>query len=147
MGTCSSLVLHRPLRCYRAVLTLTPRRVTAVFPKHPDVAAHQRHWTVQDFEAREQLLEERERKEKKKSTRKVKAEGSGDEAAAEPKKKRRGKLKKANGVAGDGEEALFSDGEERDKPARKVGFVCLFACLLLMTMDTAEQEACREGRR
>ena len=58
------LVLHRPLRCYRAVLTLTPRRVTAVFPKHPDVAAHQRHWTVQDFEAREQLLEERERKER-----------------------------------------------------------------------------------
>ncbi|CCL99651.1 uncharacterized protein FIBRA_01671 [Fibroporia radiculosa] len=63
--------------------------------------------------------EERERKAIKKANRKVKAEvGSGDEALGEPKKKRRGKLKRTSGVA-DGEEALFSGDEEPDKPAKK----------------------------
>lgn len=61
--------------------------------------------------------EERERKSKK--TRKPKADGSGDEA--EPKKKRRGKLKKAASDQGDAEDqAVFSDDEDMEKPAKKV---------------------------
>ncbi|KAI0786580.1 RNA polymerase II-associated protein [Abortiporus biennis] len=90
--------------------------------------------------AREQAIEwtrevkmesddERERKEKKKSSRKVKPEGvgSGDENVVptngESKKKRRGKLKKANGGGDSGDEdgALFSDEDEGggDKPSKK----------------------------
>jgi len=61
--------------------------------------------------------EERERKTKK--ARKPKNEvGSGDEA--EPKKKRRGKLKKAVSEQGDEEQAVFSEEEEVEKPTKKV---------------------------
>lgn len=60
--------------------------------------------------------EERERKTKK--VRKPKNDvGSGDEA--EPKKKRRGKLKKAVSEQGDEEQAVFSDEEEVEKPTKK----------------------------
>lgn len=64
--------------------------------------------------------EERERKAKK--PRRAKAEagavGSGDEAG-EPKKKRRGKLKKA--AEGEEEQAVFSDEDENtDRPLKKV---------------------------
>lgn len=60
--------------------------------------------------------EERERRSKK--TRKPKLDaGSGDEA--ESKKKRRGKLKKA--TDGDGEDqAMFTEDEEVERPAKKV---------------------------
>jgi RNA polymerase-associated protein CTR9 len=67
--------------------------------------------------------EERERKSKR-APKKVKTEAeSGDEGlatAAEPKKKRKGKLKKANDQ-GDDNEQLFSDEDMDSKPAKKRG--------------------------
>ncbi|KAL4073760.1 hypothetical protein V8B97DRAFT_1238806 [Scleroderma yunnanense] len=66
--------------------------------------------------------EERERKAKR-ASKKVKTEPeSGDEGANgnEPKKKRKGKLKKANDQ-GDENEQLFSDDEADNKPAKKRG--------------------------
>lgn len=66
--------------------------------------------------------EEREKRSKKQ--RKPKADvGSGDEAgSAEPKKKRRGKLKKATPEQDDGEEALFSGEDDAEAPVKKVSF-------------------------
>ncbi|TFK44271.1 RNA polymerase II-associated protein [Crucibulum laeve] len=67
-------------------------------------------------EVRMESDEEKERKPKK--TRKPKAEGvSGDEA--EPKKKRRGKLKKTASEQGDEDQAVFSEDEDMEKPAKK----------------------------
>lgn len=68
-------------------------------------------------EIRMESDEERERKPKK--ARKTKNDGSGDEA--EPKKKRRGKLKKTTSEQGDPEDqAVFSDEEDIEKRAKKV---------------------------
>lgn len=68
-------------------------------------------------EVRMESDEERERKAKK--VRKPKTDvGSGDEV--EPKKKRRGKLKKAVSDHGDEEQAVFSEEEDAEKPAKKV---------------------------
>jgi RNA polymerase-associated protein CTR9 len=77
--------------------------------------------------AREQVMEwtkdakmesddERERKPKK--ARKQKHDGSGDEA--EPKKKRRGKLKKTAEQEDGEDQAVFSDEDDNEKPAKKV---------------------------
>lgn len=68
--------------------------------------------------------EERERKSKR-SSKKVKVEvESGDEGVAmlsEPKKKRKGKLKRSGDQGGeDNNEQLFSDDEMDSKPAKKV---------------------------
>jgi RNA polymerase-associated protein CTR9 len=66
-------------------------------------------------EVRMESDEEKERKPKK--PRKQKADASGDEA--EPKKKRRGKLKKATDQEeGAEEQAVFSDEEEVEKPKK-----------------------------
>ncbi|KAF9464960.1 RNA polymerase II-associated protein [Collybia nuda] len=66
-------------------------------------------------EVRMESDEERERKSKK--TRKPKQDASGDEA--EPKKKRRGKLKKAS-EQDDGEDAAqFSDEDDVERPTKK----------------------------
>ncbi|KIJ58709.1 hypothetical protein HYDPIDRAFT_33920 [Hydnomerulius pinastri MD-312] len=67
--------------------------------------------------------EERERKSKR-ASRKVKAEAeSGDEGVAgpaEPKKKRKGKLRKGNEQAeGEGDEQLFSDEDVESKPKKR----------------------------
>lgn len=67
--------------------------------------------------------EERERKSKR-SSKKVKVEAeSGDEGLAtpsEPKKKRKGKLKRSGDQGGEENEQLFSDEEVENKPAKKV---------------------------
>lgn len=68
-------------------------------------------------EVRMESDEERERKAKK--VRKPKADvGSGDDV--EPKKKRRGKLKKAVSDHGEEEQAVFSEEEDTEKPTKKV---------------------------
>ena len=68
-------------------------------------------------EVRMESDEERERKAKK--VKKPKADVvSGDEA--EPKKKRRGKIKKVASEQGDEDQAMFSEEEEVEKPAKKV---------------------------
>jgi RNA polymerase-associated protein CTR9 len=59
--------------------------------------------------------EERERKSKK-SIRRVKTEGGSGDEGIEPKKKKRGKVKKEEGE----DQALFSDEEDGEKPAKKV---------------------------
>ena len=87
--------------------------------------------------------EERERKSKK--TKKPKGEVvSGDEA--EPKKKRRGKLKKATSEQGDEE---HSEEEEAEKPAKKV-FISLI-CWLTWDIDPAsangQETSCSWWRR
>ncbi|KIK69347.1 hypothetical protein GYMLUDRAFT_214453 [Collybiopsis luxurians FD-317 M1] len=85
--------------------------------------------------AREQALEwtrearmnesDEEKEKRPKKSKKVKGDapaGSGDEGEA-PKKKRRGKIRKANGEAAeDGEEpaAVFSDEDEAERPTKKV---------------------------
>lgn len=74
-------------------------------------------------EVRMESDEERERKSSKKK--KPKADIiSGDEAEPKVQKKRRGKLKKATSDQGDVEQAVFSEEEEVEKPAKKV-CVCL----------------------
>jgi RNA polymerase-associated protein CTR9 len=67
--------------------------------------------------------EERERKSKK-AIRKVKTEGGSGDEVAEPKKKRRGKLQSKKEEE---DQALFSDEDEGEKPAKKVPsyFICL----------------------
>ncbi|KAG5647061.1 hypothetical protein DXG03_001431 [Asterophora parasitica] len=77
--------------------------------------------------AREQAMEwtrdirmdsDDEREKKPKKARKPKNDGgSGDEA--EPKKKRRGKLKKATSEGDMEEQAMFSEDEEAERPAKK----------------------------
>jgi len=68
-------------------------------------------------EVRMESDEERERKAKK--VKKPKADVvSGDEA--EPKKKRRGKIKKVASEQEDEDQAMFSEEEEVEKPAKKV---------------------------
>lgn len=68
-------------------------------------------------EVRMESDEERERKAKK--VKKPKADvASGDEA--EPKKKRRGKIKKVASEEGDEDQAMFSEEEDVEKPAKKV---------------------------
>lgn len=81
--------------------------------------------------------DERERKAKKAANRKVKSEvASADEGAngeGAPKKKRVRKVKKEKGATSgkegsDAEDgALFSGGEEAEKPVKKVRDACLFA--------------------
>ncbi|KAF5380573.1 hypothetical protein D9615_004659 [Tricholomella constricta] len=67
-------------------------------------------------EVRMESDEERERKPKK--ARKPKNDvGSGDEA--EPKKKRRGKLKKSTSEGDTEEQAMFSEEEDAERPAKK----------------------------
>jgi len=63
--------------------------------------------------------EEKERKPKK--TRKVKVEGGSGDEVEQPRKKRRGKLKKNAQESGDDKEALFTDDEGGgdDKPTKK----------------------------
>ncbi|PPQ83611.1 hypothetical protein CVT25_006296 [Psilocybe cyanescens] len=69
-------------------------------------------------EVRMESDEERERKSSKKK--KPKADIiSGDEAEPKVQKKRRGKLKKATSDQGDVEQAVFSEEEEVEKPAKK----------------------------
>ena len=67
--------------------------------------------------------EERERKSKR-SSKKVKVEAeSGDEGIAtpsEPKKRRKGKLKRSGDQGGEDNEQLFSDEEMESKPPKKV---------------------------
>lgn len=70
---------------------------------------------------REVRMESDEEKEKKpKKTRKPRSEApSGDEG--EPRKKRRGKLRKAASDQGDEEGAIFTDEDDLERPAKKVG--------------------------
>ena len=75
-------------------------------------------------EVRMESDEERERRPKK--PKKVKHEApSGDES--EPKKKRRGKLRRAGSDQGDEEQPVFSEDEELEKPAKKVKFYLVLA--------------------
>lgn len=69
---------------------------------------------------REVRMESDEEKEKKpKKARKPRSEvPSGDEG--EPRKKRRGKLRKAGSEQGDEEGAIFTDEDEAERPAKKV---------------------------
>jgi RNA polymerase-associated protein CTR9 len=68
--------------------------------------------------------EEKERKTKK--VRRVKVEGGSGDEVEQPKKKRRGKLRKNATESGDDKEALFTDDEGGDeKPAKKVCSVFL----------------------
>ncbi|KAF9232678.1 hypothetical protein BU15DRAFT_80981 [Melanogaster broomeanus] len=87
--------------------------------------------------------EERERKSKR-APKKVKVEAeSGDEGlatAAEPKKKRKGKLKKANDQ-GDDNEQLFSDEDMDSKPTKKRG------AKKRVVRDDDEQEAAGGPRK
>ena len=80
---------------------------------------------------------------------KTEAPASGDEGEV-PKRKRRGKIKKANGEQGEGDEGgIFSDDEEVEKPARKVhnfaiiilGFSTHILCFCL----ASEEKGC-QGR-
>lgn len=90
-------------------------------------------------EIRVESDEERERKATKKS-RKPKPEGvSGDEA--EPKKKRRGKLRKTNDQEDGEEQAVFSDEEDMERPAKKVrfSFGIQFAIFCLNVEDREHQ--------
>jgi RNA polymerase-associated protein CTR9 len=64
--------------------------------------------------------EEKEKKPKK--ARKPRSEApSGDEG--EPRKKRRGKLRKVTPEPGDEEGAIFTDEDDVERPAKKVGSV------------------------
>lgn len=70
--------------------------------------------------------DERERRPKK--PRKLKHDGSGDEA--EPKKKRRGKLKKAAEQEDGEDQVVFSEDDDTEKPAKKVSSQALDLYLL-----------------
>jgi RNA polymerase-associated protein CTR9 len=94
-------------------------------------------------EAKMESDEERERKPKK--TKKVKAEGgSGDEA--EPKKKRRGKLKKSGEPGAAEDDALFSDEEDGDnKPAKKVCFAHRCFVVVAYDLSSSPERSQKEG--
>ena len=63
--------------------------------------------------------DEPEREKKPKRTKKAKADvTSGDEG--EPKKKRKGKLKKSAVEQGDEEQVMFTEEDDGEKPAKKV---------------------------
>lgn len=74
---------------------------------------------------REVRMESDEEKEKKpKKARKPRSEApSGDEG--EPRKKRRGKLKRAPSEQGDEDGAIFTDEDDVERPAKKVGIPSL----------------------
>lgn len=95
--------------------------------------------------------EERERKSKR-ANRKVKVEAeSGDELGAgvmtpsEPKKKRKGKLKRSGEQGGEeNHEQLFSDDDVESKPAKKVRVVRpVCACADARTGTAGREEAGR----
>ena len=92
--------------------------------------------------------EERERKSKR-ASKKIKTEESGDEGAAlsEPKKKRKGKLKRAGDQGGeDANEQLFSDEEVDSKPAKKVR-VLLVSMTSWDGADVRATAGCEEAGR
>lgn len=95
-------------------------------------------------EVRMESDEERDRRPKK--TRKPKNDGgSGDEA--EPKKKRRGKLKKPTSEGDTEEQAVFSDKEDTEKPAKKVikiWFFCLSDLMSLFLQRVVKKRVVRD---
>lgn len=93
--------------------------------------------------------EERERRAKR-TSKKVKVEAeSGDEGGtatpSEPKKRRKGKLKRSGDQGGEDNEQLFSDEEVESKPAKKVTWcrVLMMLMVVLTPMIAGREEADR----
>jgi RNA polymerase-associated protein CTR9 len=84
--------------------------------------------------------DEAEREKKPKKSKKAKADGtSGDEG--EPKKKKRGKLKKSTADLGEEDQAMFSEEEDIEKPAKKVRLISTLPHTVKSFSLAAQQEA------
>lgn len=100
-------------------------------------------WTIN---AKGESDDEKEKKVRRGSKKEKKVEGGSGDEAGEPKKRRRGKAKKGGDDEPTEDQALFSDQEDGDKPAKKVPLISFHYFSHSDYLLARTQEACYSRR-